>query len=270
MKLNSKYISKLWVTKQSGNGFPSYIFIKRAGQFFVVVGFLIIGLAFLMMLVESSVQSAAASVTRDGSGYQKAVLVASNPNEMFKQALADDMAGRHESARKLYEILRNTNLQKESAVPSAVNFAAMGRFSDAERAFGKLSKNANKRISSYAQLWKLWLIARTDTGAKKLLQKRLVANAKVLKLDSDSASAIADFYAGKISAESVFSKIDSAKFSDDATRRDARAEAAFFVGGYLQYVRKDRGAALKLYKRELPSAAASIELPLIKQSISAQ
>jgi len=188
---------------------------------------------------------------------------------IFQLALADDVAGRHGQARKWFDALQSTELQEASAVPSAVNLAVLGRFEDAKSAFDKLASNPDSRVSSYAKLWQLWLFARTHAGKPSALQKQLIAPAKAIKAKDAPAKALAALFAGKGSASEVFAAIEAESFPSEALRQDARAEAAFFVGGYLQYVRQDKTAALKIYRHELPSSNASIERPLIKQAIEA-
>lgn len=261
--------SKQGVGLLKGNGLPQHKILQFGNAVRVALysplRSLVLGLAFAAAPIGQVLAESAPSQSQgDALAIARAHLDA-----IFQQALADDAAGRHEQARKWFDALQGTELQVESAVPSAVNLAAIGRFADAKRAFGELAKSTDVRVSSYAKFWQLWLIARTHSGKSSVLQKRLVAPAKDIQAKDGSAKALAALYAGKGSVNEVFAAIDAKHFSSEVLRQDARAEAAFFVGGYLQYVRQDKTAALNLYRRELPFASASIERPLIKQAMAA-
>ncbi|MBO3278129.1 hypothetical protein [Pseudomonas schmalbachii] len=188
---------------------------------------------------------------------------------IYKQAVADDAAGRHEQARKWYDALQGTQLNTDSAVPSAVNLAVLGRFADARKAFDAIaSSGGNPRDVGYAQLWQLWLTAR-DGGEPAALERTLANASAKVEAANPQQQALADLYAGKGSVEAVYAAIDAMSVTDELFRRDARAEAAFFAGGYLQYVRQDKPSALRLYQRELPQSSVSVERPLLEQVIAA-
>ncbi|MNZ80357.1 hypothetical protein D3C78_989870 [compost metagenome] len=165
-------------------------------------------------------------------------------------------------------MLPGSELESLAAVPSAVNLVALERYAEAKAAFASLANSANERDASYAQLWLLWLSARTQAGKPADIQKHLAAQAVGFAPRGSAQQALIALYRGKGSVEAVFDAVNSMAFSDELQRRDARTEAAFFAGGYLQYARQDKPAALRLYQRELPNASASIERPLLTQAIA--
>lgn len=193
------------------------------------------------------------------------------PAFLYESAILNDAAGRHAQARKLYDRLANTTEQSRASVPSAANLALLGRFAEARQAFDALAKNSrDARLETYAELWQLWLSARTYTGATADLQRQLAhAAARVQPADLQQR-ALLNLYSGKGNTDEVFAAIDGMAAGEALQHSDLRTEAAFFVGGYLQYARGDQAAALRLYQRELPqSSTASIERPLIRQAMAA-
>jgi tetratricopeptide (TPR) repeat protein len=191
------------------------------------------------------------------------------PPVIFEQALLDDAQGRHAQARQGYDHLQDGPLAKAVAVPSAVNLVAVGQFRQARQAFKQLGSGQDPYVAGYAQLWQLWLMARTGKGGSAIQQVKLAEAASRLHAASPQQQAIGRLYAGEGSVEAVFAAIDSMNLADPLQRRDARSEAAFFAGGYLQYVRRDYPAALRLYRQELSQPGASIERPLLEKALAA-
>jgi hypothetical protein len=188
------------------------------------------------------------------------------PQISYTQALADDAGGRHEQARKLFDALSSTELKTDTAVPSAVNLVLLERYADARKAFDGIASSATPRDAAYAQVWQLWLSARTWQGKPNELRKHLKQQARGVQGKDAVHQALIDLYAGKGSTEKVFAAIESMPVTDVA-RRDLRAESAFFAGGFAQYVAADKAAALQLYQREYPNSSVSIERPLIERAI---
>lgn len=185
----------------------------------------------------------------------------------FEQALVDDASGRYLEARKRFDLLRGTAMWRAAAVPSAVNLALLGRFEDARAAFAALSGSADTAEAGYAQLWQLWLDARTWQGDAAALREKLARNTVGLRADDAPQQALLNLFAGQGSVEAVFAAIEASTPENSLRRRDARTEAAFFAGGYVQYALRDTAAAQRLYLRELPQSAASVERPMIQQSL---
>lgn len=189
------------------------------------------------------------------------------PQVSYTQALADDAGGRHEQARKLFDALSSTELKTDTAVPSAVNLVLLERYADARKAFDAIASTATPRDAAYAQVWQLWLSARTWQGKPNELRKHLKQQARGMKGKDTVHQALIDLYAGKGSTKMVFDAIESMSLSDVA-RRDLRAESAFFAGGFAQYVDGDQAAAQHLYQREYFNAGASLERPLLERGIA--
>lgn len=189
------------------------------------------------------------------------------PQVSYTQALADDATGRHEQARKLFDALASTELKTEIAVPSAVNLVLLERYADARKAFDTIASSATRRDAAYAQVWQLWLSARTWEGKPNELRKYLKVQASGIQGRDAVHQALIDLYAGKGSAKKVFAAIEVMSITD-AARRDLRAESAFFAGGFAQYVAGDKAKALQLYQREYPNSSVSIERPLLERSIA--
>lgn len=190
------------------------------------------------------------------------------PPVIFEQALLDDAEGHHLQARQQYDRLKTGPLASSAEVPSAVNLAAIGRFRDAGEAFKKLSTSQDSYVAGYAELWQLWLTARIHNGSSAIHRAKLAEAACRVHAASPQQQAIAQLYAGNGSVDAVFAAIDSMSFADPLQMRSARTEAAFFAGGYLQYVLKDYAAAKRIYDKELSQPSASIERPLLKQSLA--
>lgn len=194
-----------------------------------------------------------------------------NPAFLYESAIVNDAAGRHTQARQLYDELVNTSEQSQASVPSAANLALLGRYTDSAHAFDALAKSSgDAHLAAYAELWQLWLTARTHQGDLAGLRQQLAKDAaKVTPADAQQ-SALVNLYAGKDSTDEVFSAIDAMAADDALQHSDLRTEAAFFAGGYLQYARGDKAAALRLYQHEFSQAStASIERPLIRQAVAA-
>ncbi|WMY73539.1 hypothetical protein RHD99_19120 [Buttiauxella selenatireducens] len=186
---------------------------------------------------------------------------------LFQQAVADDLAGRNSAARKAWDVLKNTDMAAQSAVPSAINLAALGKFDAASTAFDALTASSNTRESDYARLWQLWLTARTHVGKSAALKKELAILASGMNVSSPGQQALIRLYAGKGSTDAVFAAIAAMPGTDELQRRDALTEATFFTGGYLQFVTHDNKAALQLYEREQNHLnSTSLETPLINKA----
>lgn len=180
---------------------------------------------------------------------------------LFQGALADQAAGRHQQAREGFDALQETELREISAVPSAVNLVSLGRYREAQTAFAALASGANPRDAEYATLWQLWLAAR-DSQASPAVQQHVTTS----RLQQPHYRAIRDLYNGSGTPGAVFAAVDALPV-DDALRRDARAEAGFFIGGYYQFVRNDSKAALRIYQRGALLSEASLEGPLLRDAI---
>ena len=187
----------------------------------------------------------------------------------FEQALVDDVSGHYQDARKRYDLLRGTSIWPKAAVPSAVNLALLGRFDDARVAFVELSGSADASEAGYAQLWQLWLDARTWHGDPATLREKLARSTVGLQAGDAVQQALLNLFAGQGSVDAVFAAIEASTPDNSLRRRDARTEAAFFAGGYVQYVLRETASAQRLYLRELSQSTASVERPMIQQSIRA-
>lgn len=190
------------------------------------------------------------------------------PSVIFEQALLDDAQGLHVQAREGYDHLLTGTLAKAAAVPSAVNLVALGRFTQARIAFAQLNNCHDAYTAGYSQLWQLWLLARTQKGKSAALRGKIARAATEVKPATPQQRALAELYAGNGSVDAVFAAIDGMDFLNPLQRRDARTEAAFFAGGYLQYVRLDAPSALRLYRQELSQPSVSIERPLIEKALA--
>lgn len=189
------------------------------------------------------------------------------PQASYTQALADDASGRHEQARQLFDALSSTELKTDTAVPSAVNLVLLERYADARKAFDAIASTASPRDAAYAQVWQLWLSARTWQGKPGELRQHLKAQASGMQGKDAVHQALIDLYAGKGGTKEVFAAIEAMPIAD-AARRDLRAESAFFAGGFTQYVVANKTAALQLYQREYANSTVSIERPLLERSIA--
>lgn len=186
---------------------------------------------------------------------------------LFNQAIADDLSGHNQAARKVYDDLMGSDMSAEIAVPSAINLVALGKFDAADQAFNRLAASADARVSDYAHLWQLWLTARTHAGKPASLKKELAILTSGMNASSPSQQALVRLYAGKGSTDAVFAAIATMHGTDELQRRDALTEATFFTGGYLQYVTRDNKAAHELYEREQNQLnSTSLELPLITKA----
>lgn len=185
----------------------------------------------------------------------------------LEQALVDDASGHPLEARKRFDFLRGTTMERAAAMPSAVNLAVLGRFDEARKAFIALTGSPNPSEAGYAQLWGLWLDARTWRGDLAALRKKLERDTVGLRAGNAQQQALLNLYAGQGSVEAVFAAIELSTPENSRCRRGARAEAALFAGGYLQHVLGNASSAQRLYRRELPQAGGAIERPLIQQSL---
>lgn len=182
------------------------------------------------------------------------------------QALADDHAGDHQRARAWFDALEGTSLASESAVPSAVNLVALGRFDEARKVFGRIASVGNSRDTAYAQLSLLGLTARTWPGKPAVLRRQLATQAAGLRGNDLLHQRLFDLYAGKASVEQVLD-IAQAMGGDQVAIEDRLAEAGYYVGIWQQYVAKNPAAAMRLYRQALAHASVSIERPLIEQAL---
>lgn len=185
---------------------------------------------------------------------------------VFTQALADDASGEHQRARSWYDALQGTDLAAESAVPSAVNLVALGRYDEARKAFGKIASGGNARDAAYAQLSLLALTARTWSGTPADLRRQLATQAAGLRGNDLLHQRLFDLYAGKASVEQAMD-VAQAMGGNEAVLNDRLTETGYFTGLWQQYVQKDSAAAVKLYQQAQAHAAASIERPLIEQAL---
>lgn len=191
-----------------------------------------------------------------------------DPRLIYEQALVDDAQGYFVLARDGYDHLKGTPLAAIAVVPSAVNQVLLGRYREAYEAFASIHDNRDAYLTAYATLWQLWLTARMDEGSSAVaLHDQLAHLATGVRGASAYQQALLDLYAGNGSVDGVFDAV-GALSADSAKQGDARTEAAFFAGGYLQYVRRDTRAAQQLYRRELPPTGASVERPLIEQALA--
>jgi len=189
---------------------------------------------------------------------------------VFKQAVADDLAGKPQSARKGYDVLQGTEYDAQIATPSAVNLAVLGQFDAAKKAFHKIAAGPATQEAQYASLWQLWLTARTWTGSPAALQKQLAKAAANYRFTFPRYQAIANLYAGKGSPEAIFSAVKAMPDTRLLAKGDAYTEATFFTGGYLQYATQNNNAALQLYEREqVHLNNTSLEKPLIDTATAA-
>ncbi|TNV20479.1 hypothetical protein FH968_10780 [Buttiauxella sp. B2] len=211
-------------------------------------------------------------VAQASSGNKKPTQVSATPQTqenriaMFNQAVANDLAGRPTAARRAYDTLKGTELDSQIAVPSAVNFVALGRFAEASKAFDALTLSPNVRDRDYARLWQLWLNART--GQKAHGNKKDTVGA--ISLAQPNEQAIANLYTGKGSVEAVFSAVKAMSFTTELERSDALTEATFFTGTWLLYVKHDNAAAKNLFDQNRSQLNnVSLETPFITKEMAA-
>lgn len=183
---------------------------------------------------------------------------------VFKDAVANDLTGFPKVARQGYDALRGTELEAESATPSAINLVALNQFGAAKKAFGNIATVKKTQEEQYANLWQLWLTARTWTKSPAALQKQLTKDAAKYHFTYPRYQAIAALYAGKGTSDAIFTAVTSVPGASLLATGDAYTEATFFAGGYLQYVKHNNNAALQLYEREqIHLNNTSLEKPLI-------
>lgn len=188
---------------------------------------------------------------------------------MFRKAVTDDLSDRPQDARKIYDRLQKTALAPQVAVPSAINLVALARFDEAKSAFSSIALGSNNSESNYAQLWQLWLAARTSTDTAALLKQQLGVMAAGFKMALPYQRAIADLYAGKGDVESVFKAIDAMPNLSGIQKQNVITEATFFTGSYLRYVAEDNQAALQVFKHHQDQfCILSLERPLINGAIA--
>lgn len=188
--------------------------------------------------------------------------------EMFQQALNSDAQGNPQQARQFFDALLGTRIEHQAAVPSAVNFINLGKYPEAREKFRAITVTGTPRDATYAHLWLLWLTARTWEGKPADLQAELVRQASGIHANDAVHQHLIDLYAGKGDVETVMTAVASTG-GDEASRNDLFTEAAFFVGGWQQYIGHTPNAAQQLYQRALPLSAASIERPQLEQAIAA-
>lgn len=187
----------------------------------------------------------------------------------LEQAMIDAASGHPLEARKRFDVLRETSMVRQAAVPSAVNLAVLGRFDDARKAFMVLTGSTDATEAGNAQLWLLWLDARTWRGDAVPLREKLARDTVGLRAGNAQQQALLNLYAGQGSVDAVFAAIEASTPANSEWRRGARTEAALFAGGYLQHALGKPLEAQRLYRRELPQSGGSIERPLLQQSIQA-
>lgn len=189
---------------------------------------------------------------------------------MAEQAFIEDANGRHMRARQFYDALVGSDQAATIAVPSAVNLTALARFDQARNAFATLQKRSpNPQVKAYAGLWSLWLVARgaSDAGLKpEAVKARVQKIARGIKPVTAQQRALVALYQGKTDSSAVLAEIDALQVPE-AIKRDLRTETGLFAGAYLDYVRQDRQAALRLYQLALgQSRPAAMERQLLIQS----
>lgn len=194
---------------------------------------------------------------------KKSVINVADNKAIFNQAINDYFSGRNSEAKKGYERLNDTDYAAISAVPAAVNLVAMGQYSQAQKAFMDIKSSSSVRDREYAQLWDLWLTVKQWKGSDKELNKELKRLVYSQTWHLPFEKSIAGLYAGRETVDSVFSAV-SAFNADAAQQQDARAEATFFAGGYLQNVKHNSASAKQLFNDNLNKLnSVSLERPFI-------
>ncbi|MDA3131171.1 hypothetical protein [Atlantibacter subterraneus] len=189
--------------------------------------------------------------------------IATDSKAVFERAVDDYFSGRYGEAKKAFGQLYETDYADASAVPAAVNLAAMGKYTSSLKAFGRIKKSTNVREKQYAQLWELWLTAKQWRGSNKELNKKLERLVSSQDWQPSYMQSIAKLYVGQETIENVFNSV-STQGSDETLRKDALTEATFFAGGYLQNVKHDNAAALRLFNDNLNKLnSVSLERPFI-------
>lgn len=187
----------------------------------------------------------------------------------FQQAIAEDLSGHPSAARSIYDVLKDTEMSDQIAVPSAINLAVLGRLDEARSAFAGIALSKDRHEANYAQLWLLWIAARTNGGKAILLRQQLGEMAKGSQMALPYQQAIAELYAGRGNAGAAFQAIEAMPNLSDLERQNFITEATFFTGGYLRYVNQDNQAALRLFKRyQGQLCLLSLERPLINTAIA--
>lgn len=153
-------------------------------------------------------------------------------------------------------------------MPSAVNFVNLGWYPKAREKFREIAATGTPRKATYAQLWLLWLTARTWEGKPADLRIQLAHQASGFSANDAVHQHLLDLFAGKGSVEQVMTAV-AATGGSEFSRNDLFTEAAFFVGAWQQYVAHDAAAAQQIYQRALPLSTASIERPQLEQAIAA-
>lgn len=224
----------------------------------------------LILAVSADIQSVMANTNTSNSFDVKTVSEPKTPEErmsLFRKAVDDDLSGHHKTARKIWDVLVDTDMAAHVAVPSAINLVALGKFDEASKAFDAISVSHNAHERDYAHLWQLWLTARTYVGKPTGLKNELAILASGMKASSPNQQALIRLYSGKGTIDEVFALIAAMPGTDELQRRDALTEATFFAGGFQQYVARDGQAALQLYEREQNQMnSTSLERPLINKA----
>lgn len=193
----------------------------------------------------------------------QAALTAADAKMVYQQAVLDDLAGRPAQARKGYDAIAQFSLP-DMAVPSAVNYVALGDLAQARTAFTTLAGSTDSREADYAQLWNIWLMARTSRTNKEALQQQLLKQVMQYQWHSHYEQAVADLYSGSGSLNAIYAAVEEIPLDQVIKKQDALTETTFFAAGYLQYVNKDNQAALKLIdSNQAKLSSLSLERPLI-------
>lgn len=186
-------------------------------------------------------------------------------NTLLQEALKQDLSGQSQAARQLYDRLQFTEYKTISAVPSALNYVALGRLTEATMVFNALSNTVDLRVKDYSKLWLLWLTAKQWTGSRSGLTTSLSHSINEYKWQFYYEQLIAELYSGTRHPEEVFSAINAWKQSD-IIKQDAYTEALFFIVGYFRYIQHDDTSALTFFKQhENKINNFSLERQLITQ-----
>lgn len=176
-------------------------------------------------------------------------LSAQELQNIFQQAVNDDLQGRFVQARKGYDRLENTGLSTVSAVPSAINYVELNQLDKAKKAFNKISLSANQRDADYARLWQLWFIAHDERNNGKAQSRKLIEKVSGYQWQLPYEQKIADVYAGKGRIEDIYQVINVMDAAASSSKLDAITEATYFSGAYLRYIKRDGSSMLKLFDK---------------------
>ena len=171
-----------------------------------------------------------------------------NDNALYQQAVQLDLNGQHMLARKHYDALKNREIVKLSAVPSAINHAALNNYQLAQKAFSALEKSTDTRDREYAQLWTLWLTARQWNGSKNDLIKQNKRYVESHSWNLPWEKLIAQMYTNEVSPEALMVLVNSGNIPIKI-KNDALTESLFFATGYLKYVEGNSIQATMLFNK---------------------